>query len=207
MFHGLDHAEQPAAPDGSWFVYLLYACDCSAFKVGFTCNPLRRLYSFNRRYFERFDLDQSYLLQLEDRDQASDVESHLKRELAEYRTDCPAWVAAAAGGHTEWFAATCNPIAVAHIGSYSSSRPATRLLAAADYVRTELGRLSSSFELWAWQQAQQVCEPSSHPAERRLQIEIAKALCDWMDAYRVLNVDLFHEDRAVARFVAQCAVA
>ena len=37
-----------------WCVYLLALTDCSAFKIGFSCNLLQRLYSFSHRYFERF---------------------------------------------------------------------------------------------------------------------------------------------------------
>lgn len=50
--------------DPSWFVYLLALADYSAFKVGFSCNPLQRIFSFSRRYFECFDLRQSRLLRL-----------------------------------------------------------------------------------------------------------------------------------------------
>ena len=55
----------------SWFVYLLALTDCSGFKVGFSCNPLQRIHTFSRRYFERFDLHGSLLLELETEDRCA----------------------------------------------------------------------------------------------------------------------------------------
>ena len=51
--------------DSSWFVYLFALTDCSAFKVGFSCNPFQRIHTFSRRYYERFDVRQSLLLRLD----------------------------------------------------------------------------------------------------------------------------------------------
>ena len=39
----------------AWYVYLFALTDCSAFKVGFSCNPFQRIHTFSRRYYERFD--------------------------------------------------------------------------------------------------------------------------------------------------------
>ena len=50
--------------DPAWFVYLFALTDCSAFKVGFSCNPFQRIHAFCRRYYERFDVRQSLLLRL-----------------------------------------------------------------------------------------------------------------------------------------------
>src|SRR5688500_235229 len=73
------------------FVYLFALADCSAFKVGFSNNPLQRIYTFSRRYFERFDLHQSQVLQLVTGDDARAAEAALKTELAEFRAESPSW--------------------------------------------------------------------------------------------------------------------
>src|SRR5215831_101479 len=90
----------------SWFVYLLPACDCSVFKIGFSCNPLQRVYSFSHRYFERFDLRESQFVQVVHCSRARAIESSLKKELHDFQVDAPWWVLDAAGGQTEWFAQT-----------------------------------------------------------------------------------------------------
>ncbi len=91
--------------DPAWFVYLFALSDCSAFKVGFSCNPFQRINTFSRRYYERFDVTQSLLLRLGSEADARAIEATLKRELAAYRTDSPVWVPLEAGGQTEWFSA------------------------------------------------------------------------------------------------------
>ena len=89
----------------AWFVYLFALTDCSAFKVGFSCNPFQRIHTFSRRYYERFDVGQSLLLRLDTEADARAIEATLKRELAEFRAESPAWVPLEAGGQTEWFSA------------------------------------------------------------------------------------------------------
>jgi|SRR4051812_6399627 hypothetical protein len=91
--------------DESWFVYALLLTDCTAFKVGFSCNPLQRVYAFHRRYFEAFDLDQSTLLRVQSGDEAREIETALKRTLAPNRVEVPNCIALEAGGITEWFSA------------------------------------------------------------------------------------------------------
>src|SRR5690606_4366050 len=65
-----------------WCVYLLTLTDCSAFKIGFSCNLLQRLYSFSHRYFEQFDLRESLALRLEGEAQARCIEATLKQEFS-----------------------------------------------------------------------------------------------------------------------------
>ena len=140
----------------SWFVYLYALSDCSAFKVGFTCHPLQRISTFSRRYFERFDLPQSLLLQLDDEAGARALESALKTELAAFRAEAPSWVPLEAGGHTEWFGSVYFGQAESRVRA--AALDASRVLCAFDYVRAELDRSLASFELWAWRRAQEAVE-------------------------------------------------
>jgi hypothetical protein len=190
---------------GSWFVYLLSLTDCSAFKVGFSCNPLQRIYTFSRRYFERFDLPQSLLLRLDACADARAIEASLKTELAEFRTDSPPWVPCEAGGRTEWFSAVYLGDAEERLRSLMPGHDAAQLTLVSDFIRSDLVRLSSSFEAWAWRRAQDVCDASSAANRARAVLDAADSLRDWLDAYRYFDVPLFADDPAVLEFVRSCA--
>ena len=189
--------------DAAWFVYLFALADCSAFKVGFSCNPLQRIHCFSRRYYERFDLDQSRLLRLETAAQARAIESTLKHELAEFRSECPVWVPPEAGGQTEWFAAVHFGRAEERLRSFVTATATVG--AATGYFRCELERLSLSFEPLAMSQAQQVCDASTSPYTLRSALAIADSLRDWLDAYRFFDLPLFNDDPQAAHFVSNTA--
>jgi hypothetical protein len=189
--------------DPAWFVYLFALADCSAFKVGFSCNPLQRIHCFSRRYYERFDLDESRLLRLDAEADARAIEATLKSELAQFRTDSPSWVPAEAGGHTEWFAALHLGSAEERLRSFADT--ADRLSAATGYFRSELERMSGSFEPLAMSQAQQVCDATASPYTLRSALTIADTLRDWLDAYRFFDLPLFSDDPEAGRFVSSTA--
>ena len=187
--------------DPAWFVYLFALTDCSAFKVGFSCNPFQRIHTFSRRYYERFDVGQSLLLRLDAEADARAIEATLKSELAVSRTDSPVWVASEAGGHTEWFSAVQFGSAEQRLRSFLVEHEGSHVIDAATYLRGELQRLSGSFEPWAWTQAQQACDASASAYTLGSACAIADSLRDWLDAYRFFDVPLFTDDPAVLRFV------
>jgi hypothetical protein len=187
----------------AWFVYLFALADCSAFKVGFSCNPLQRIHCFSRRYYERFDLDQSRLLLLDTEAEARAIEAALKHELAEFRIESPAWIPAEAGGHTEWFAALHLGGAEERLRSFAAR--GDHLIDAAGYIRCELQRMSGSFEPLAMSQAQQVCEATASPYTLHSALTIADSLRDWLDAYRFFDVPLFADDPELRNFVTNTA--
>jgi hypothetical protein len=185
----------------SWFVYLFALTDCSAFKVGFSCNPFQRIHTFCRRYYERFDVRQSLLLHLDSEADARAIEATLKSELAANRTDSPAWVPLEAGGQTEWFSAVELGRAGERLRSFLAEHEVGRVIDADEFFRNELERMSSSFEPWAWSQAQQVCEASASAYTQSSALALADSLRDWLDAYRFFDVPLFSDDPAVREFV------
>jgi hypothetical protein len=189
--------EPDASEQGScWFVYLLPLADCSAFKVGFSCNPIQRIYTFAHRYFERFDLHQAQLLRVRSDDEARAIEAALKSTFAQWRAECPSWVAQDAGGHTEWFSAVYFADARERLRQFRSEHAGAQLLTAHQFIHEELRRLTGTFESWAWSQAHQV---SSAPPPAAA--ESSRVLRDWLDAYRVLEIPLFVDDPAVRTFV------
>lgn len=187
----------------SWFVYLLPATDCSIFKIGFSCNPFHRIYSFNHRYFEQFDLSRSLLLEAESQAQARALEAALKAEFASSRGQCPTWVAREAGGHTEWFSAVClvdaEERARALIGDEA------RVLSTFDFIRGEIERLSLPLESWAWQQAQHLEQAAVIGVGRQMRVSLARTLRDWLDACRYFEVVLFADDPEARQFVSKAA--
>jgi hypothetical protein len=191
----------PIAGEPAWFVYLFALADCSAFKVGFSCNPFQRIHTFSRRYYERFDTGQSLLLRLGAEADARAIEATLKSELAVFRTDSPEWVPVEAGGHTEWFSAVQFGSAEQRLRSFIAAHELASVIDAGTYIRNELTRLSGSFEPWAWTQAQQACDASASAYTLRSALAIADSLRDWLDAYRYFDVPLFTDDPAVLDFV------
>jgi hypothetical protein len=174
--------------DDRWFVYLLASTDCSAFKAGFTCNPLQRLYSFSHRYYEHFDLPASCLLQVETNSNARTLEGEIKQAFAAHRIECPSWVSPQAGGETEWFSAIYFADAQARLQAYG-----TEILNLEDFVRESLERATPYFESWALAQAHSILRPRS-PRERSLIATDVRTLRDWLDAYRALNVTVFSDN-------------
>jgi len=191
--------------DPAWFVYLFALSDCSAFKVGFSCNPFQRIHTFSRRYYERFDVAQSLLLRLDAEAKARAIEATLKSELAVSRTDSPDWVPLDAGGHTEWFSAVQFGSADERLRSFLVEHEGSYVMDAGTYIRGELQRLSGSFEPWAWSQAQQACDASGSAYTLGSALAIAESLRDWLDAYRFFDVPLFTDDPAVLEFVGSIA--
>jgi hypothetical protein len=193
------------AGDPAWFVYLLALTDCSAFKVGFSCNPLQRIHTFSRRYYERFDVAQSLLLHLDTEAEARAIEATLKSELAVSRADSPGWVPREAGGYTEWFSAAQFASAEQRLRSFIAEHEGAYVVDASAYIRGELQRMSGSFEPWAWSQAQQACDASASAYTLASALAIADSLRDWLDAYRFFDVPLFSDDPAVLSFVTSTA--
>ena len=189
----------------AWFVYLFALTDCSAFKVGFSCNPLQRIHTFSRRYYERFDVGQSLLLRLDAEADARAIEAALKSELAAFRAEPPVWVPVDAGGHTEWFSAVQFGSAEQKLRSFVLEHEGAYVSDASAYVRGELERMSGSFEPWAWSQAQQACDAAASAYTLASALAIADSLRDWLDAYRCFGVPLFTDDPAVLEFVESIA--
>lgn len=203
--HDSAHNNWDLGASDSWFVYLLSASDCTAFKVGFTCNPLQRLYSFNHRYFEGFDLHRSALLQLGSCDDAREVEAALKTELAAFRCDAPSWVLQQAGGYTEWFSAVHFETAEGALRTFLESYGGARLANPFDVLREHLRRYTASFEHWATEQAKLLNDPRSFEMGPIAAQEIARSLRAWLDAYRHFDVPVFIDDRTALESIRQIA--
>jgi hypothetical protein len=186
--------------DDNWYVYLLSSQDCTAFKAGFSCNPLQRIHSFNRRYYERFNLNESLLLRVDTERQARVIEGEVKALLAASRFACPEWVSIDAGGDTEWFSAVEFSDAVAQLRLWSMDDP-TRVSTVDDYLRDRLQRMSGAFEFWASDYARRLQNDMESASLGYARTVAAEPLRDWLDAYRFFDIPLFNDDAETLLFV------
>jgi hypothetical protein len=120
------------------FVYMLPCRNEDILKVGFSRDPLARTQTLHPRYFEFFDLDRAVLVGTENVADARRLESELFAVAELHRAPGPL-VAAAAGGHTEWFrgayALLCEAaVRKAAAGGYTLHMPA------AGWLRARLDR-------------------------------------------------------------------
>lgn len=183
-----DSNADPSDSAQRWYVYVLSATDCCGFKVGFTCNPLQRLYAFSPRYFEQFDLYASRLLQVESEADARALELTLKSELAHARVAAPGWVNARAGGRTEWFSGVCFTDAERRLQSVLGTGGLPRLLIAYDVLHHQLQGASGAFESWCEQQARQVQALALSAKTQHAAREAARTLQAWLDAYGYFGI-------------------
>jgi hypothetical protein len=199
-------SDQPTAEyDESWCVYLLPLFDGTAFKIGFSCRPLQRIYSFCHRYYERFDLTRSLLLRLNASSYAREIEATLKREFSEARVEAPSWILDAAGGHTEWFSSACYASAQERLRLFSDHYENSHCIEAREYIRSELEKAVFSFEHWAIQQAQIVQDDFAAVNLGYKPTANWESLRDWFDAFRFFDVQLFKDDPTAHKFVAMSA--
>jgi hypothetical protein len=85
------------------YVYVLPCDGEDLLKLGFTRDPLQRLRTLHRRYFDFFDLDAGFLVQTDSVRDARAIERRWAARLIEHRAAMPLTIAAGAGGDTEWY--------------------------------------------------------------------------------------------------------
>lgn len=102
-FH-MEEVDQPRfASRGRTFVYVLPCRDEDLLKVGFSRDPLDRMRTLHRRYFEFFDLDRALLIDTDYLRDARSIERLFISTFADFRSPAPLVVPQSAAGHTEWF--------------------------------------------------------------------------------------------------------
>jgi len=95
---------------GRTYVYLLPWREQDLLKIGFSRQPLVRMRSLHRRFFEVFDLDRGYLLETDRLAQARKIERDLIQRHADQRSPPPLVVPDAAAGYSEWFRGVCPAV-------------------------------------------------------------------------------------------------
>ena len=198
--------ESDGGENDNWYVYLLSSQDCTAFKAGFSCNPLQRIHSFNRRYYERLNLNESLLLRVDTERQARIIEGEIKSLLAASRFACPEWVSTDAGGDTEWFSAVEFSDAAAQLRLWSMDDP-KRVSTVDDYIRDRLRCMSGAFEFWASDYARRLQNDIESASLGYPRTVTAEPLRDWLDAYRFFDIPLFNGDVETLSFVRRASAS
>jgi hypothetical protein len=164
-------------------VYVLPCRDEDILKLGFSREPLRRMQTLHRRYFEFFDLDRAFIIHTEAVRDARRLERQLARTVAAHQAPAPLLVPKSAAGHTEWYRGAYAPLAqaaaaVQQEAGYELTSPLRAWLRR--QLQAEAGRLYdwSARVLDAIQLA--AADPEARAAERWLQ--------DTLDAFGSVNI-------------------
>ena len=152
-------------------------------KVGFSRDPLSRLQSFHRRWFEFFDLDRIVLVASDSEREARDLELALRRPLKVHKAPMPLTVSRRAGGHTEWLRGSCEllqeNVQFLHRSGYQVETQTRTWLRSALMARSD--------RLFSWS-----CCLFSDGNEQTLAHSDAAAtsVMDTLDAYTALGLDV-----------------
>jgi len=108
---GMDEFVMPRSlGKGRTFVYMLPWREQDLLKVGYSRQPLVRLRTLHRRFFDVFDLDRGLLLETERLAQARKVERDLIVRHAGQRSPAPLVIPDEAAGYSEWFRGVCPEV-------------------------------------------------------------------------------------------------
>lgn len=110
---GMDEFVMPRSlAKGRTFVYMLPWREQDLLKVGYSRQPLIRLRTLHRRFFDVFDLDRGMLLETERLAQARKIERDIIVRHADQRSPAPLVVPDEAAGYSEWFRGVCPEVSV-----------------------------------------------------------------------------------------------
>lgn len=179
------HFPSSSLSAGRCFVYVMPCAYEDILKLGFSRDPVQRLQTLHRRYFEFFDLDQAFLIETETVRDARELELTLGKAVELHNAPAPLVVRSQAGGHTEWYR-----------GAYGLLLQAATDLSGRGYVlhqpvrpwlRLEL--LAGSDRLFAWSSEMWAAIESGvldNDTVVKLQTELRNAL----DAYVAFDIDI-----------------
>lgn len=174
---------------GRTYVYVLPCRDEDLLKVGFSRDPLDRLRTLHRRFFEFFDLDRGLLIHTDHLRDARQLERLFITTFAAHNAPAPFGVPASAGGHTEWFCGVASPVdALARQlcaeQGYALHAPL------GTWLRERLGEWSDRLFDWSAHMLERLeYEHFNLPPEQRDERGI-RALRDMLDAYVALGIEI-----------------
>ncbi|MCY7354284.1 MAG: GIY-YIG nuclease family protein [Lysobacter sp.] len=170
---------------GRCFLYVLPCAFEDQLKLGFSRNPLDRMQSLHRRYFEVFDLDRAFLVETETVRDARALELSLRRQLVAHNAPAPLTVRREAGGHTEWYRGAYQQLAEAAValsqGGYVVHDPLRSWLRDALVARSDL--------LYSWTEAMLSHGELESVADEMTTLN-QRVARDALDAYAALGIDL-----------------
>jgi hypothetical protein len=180
----------PRSPSkGRAFVYLLPCRHEDIAKIGFSRDPLIRVHTLHRRYFEFFDLDRAVLVEADKVRDARRIERRLIADFSDHHASAPLVVPESAGGRTEWYR-----------GAFPGIRDALYALAERDalvlhdpmsaWLRARIADVTERMHGWAASMLEAIEYarhnfPDEHEAER-----LQAALRSVLDAHAALGIEV-----------------
>lgn len=168
---------------GRCFLYIAPCAYEDLAKIGFSRDPLERLHSLHRRWFEFFLPARISLVELDTVREARALELALKRELTDLNTPVPLTIAREAAGHGEWYRGASDRLTQfvrqLETQGHRVHAPADAWFRDALQARADL--------LYSWTEA----ALSVDELELRARITPAqRAVRDVLDAYAAFDVEL-----------------
>lgn len=168
---------------GRCFLYVAPCAYEDLLKVGHSRDPLQRLEAFHRRWYEVFDPDRAWLVELDRVREAADLELALRRGLAEHNAPAPLTIRREAAGQGEWFRGASAPLGAERD---RLAREGHLLHAPArDWLRTAL--LARTDRLHAWTNAMLDVDALEAPVDAS---PVSRAVRDVVDAYTAFGIDV-----------------
>ncbi|MEO5559196.1 MAG: GIY-YIG nuclease family protein [Dokdonella sp.] len=174
---------------GRAFAYLLPCRHEDIAKIGFSRDPLVRVHTLHRRYFEFFDLDRAVLVETDRVRDARRIERRLIADFSDYLAPAPLLIPDSAGGRTEWYR-----------GAFPAIRQTLHTLAESDalvlhdpmnsWLRTRIAGVTERMHGWAADMREAIEYAQHNLADDRQSKHLQGVLCDVLDAHVALGIDV-----------------
>jgi hypothetical protein len=173
---------------GRTCVYVLPCRDEDVLKVGYSRDPLQRMRSLHRRFFEFFDLDRGLLIEAERLRDARRIERLFIDRLAAQRAPPPLVVREAAAGYTEWFRGVAPQAeALAHA---LGAGEGLAVHALRPWLRARLDERGDALYGWSTRMLEALEYQHFNPPPEARDRALARALRDTLDACAAVGLDL-----------------
>lgn len=167
------------------YVYVLPCAGEDWLKLGFSRDPLTRLQTLHRRYYEFFDTELAFAIETETVREARALEKRLGRALRLHGAPAPLTVPVAAGGATEWYRGAYASLAASAGELQQQGYPLHRPLHG--WIRERL--IAGAELLYAWTALLDPLELAARGAASRASAA-QRRVVDVLDAYRAADIDL-----------------
>lgn len=174
---------------GRAFAYLLPCRNEDIAKIGFSRDPLIRMHTLHRRYFEFFDLERAVLVETDNVRDARRIERRLIEDFSDYHAPAPLLIPDSAGGRTEWYR-----------GAFPAIREALRTLAEADalvlhdpmsgWLRARISGVTERMHGWAAGMRETIEYARNNLPDDGQSRHLQGVLCDVLDAHVALAMDV-----------------
>jgi hypothetical protein len=173
---------------GRTFVYMLPWRAQDLLKVGYSRQPLVRMRTLHRRFFDVFDLERGLLLETERLAQARQIERDIIVRHATQRSPAPLTVPDEAAGYSEWFRGICPEVtALLHD---AAAREGFALHSLRDWLRQWFGSQGDGLYEWSLRMLEAIEYEAFNVPPEWQRGEAARSLRYVMDACEAVGLPL-----------------